>query len=107
MAEVKLTDQNFNEEVIKSDRLVLVDFWAEWCGPCRVMLPVIEELVKECEGEKVKIGKFNIDENQEIIAKYNIMSIPTFIFFKNGEVVKQLIGSQPKDKLKKIIEQNL
>jgi thioredoxin 1 len=107
MAEIELTDQNFEEEVLKSDQPVLVDFWAEWCGPCKIMLPVIEELVKDNEGKSVKIAKMNIDENQTTTQKYGVMSIPTFLFFKDGEVANQSIGAQSKDDLQKIIDENL
>lgn len=96
MSEVTLTDQNFNEEVLKSNQPVLVDFWAPWCGPCRIVGPIVEELAKEYEG-KIKVGKLNVDENQATAQKYGVMSIPTLAIFKNGEVLDQLIGAQPKE----------
>ncbi|MCX6742859.1 MAG: thioredoxin [Candidatus Parcubacteria bacterium] len=107
MPEIKLTAANFEEEVLKSDTLVLVDFWAEWCGPCKMMMPVLEELAKEFEGKPIKIAKCNVDENQELAQKYNIMSIPAFKIFKNGQVVEEWVGAQTleglKAKLEKII----
>lgn len=107
MSEINLTDQNFNDEVIKSKELVLVDFYANWCGPCQMMMPVIEELVKEYKDKPVKIGKVNVDESKELAHQYNIMSIPTIILFKDGRVITQLIGGQSKDKLKEVVEKNL
>lgn len=95
MPEVKLTDQNFEEEVLKSDQPVLVDFWAEWCGPCRMQGPIIEELAKDFEG-KVKIGKLEVDENPNMAQKHSVMSIPTIMLFKGGEVVWQSTGLQQK-----------
>ncbi|PIR55395.1 thioredoxin [Candidatus Peregrinibacteria bacterium CG10_big_fil_rev_8_21_14_0_10_36_19] len=92
------TDDNFEQEVLKSDIPVLVDFYAEWCGPCKMMAPAIEELAKEHEG-KWKIGKFNIDENPVHAEKYGIQSIPTIIYVKNGEVVDKTIGFQSKEAL--------
>lgn len=92
-------DQNFDAEVLKSDKVVLVDFWAPWCGPCKILGPIIEELSKEM-GEQVKIGKLNVDENSATAGKYAIMSIPTVMIFKNGMVVDQMLGVQSKDVLK-------
>ncbi len=99
MSESTFSDQNFEAEVLKSDQPVLVDFWAPWCGPCQAMGPVIEELAKEYEGKGIKIGKLNVDENSVTAQKYDIMSIPTLIFFKNGEKVAQMMGLQTKEKL--------
>jgi len=96
MSEIILTDQNFEEEVLKYDGPVLVDFWAPWCGPCRVVGPVVEEVAKDYEG-KAKVGKLNVDENQATAQKYGVMSIPTLGFFKGGEMVDQLVGAQPKE----------
>jgi thioredoxin 1 len=107
MAGIEINDNSFEEEVLKSDKLVLVDIWAEWCTPCKIMLPIMEELVKDNEGEAVKIVKMNIDENQATTQKYNVMSIPTFLFFKNGEVIKQSIGAQAKEELQQVIDENL
>jgi thioredoxin 1 len=92
---LEITNENFEKEVIESEIPVLVDFWAVWCGPCKMLTPTIDQLSSEYEG-KVKIGKVNVDENQEIAAKYGIMSIPTIMIFKNGQVVEQFIGVQPK-----------
>jgi len=93
-----LTDTNFNEEVLKSTVPVLVDFWAPWCGPCRAVGPVIEELAGEYEG-KAKIGKLNVDDNSDTSSKYGISSIPALKFFKQGKVVGELVGIQSKEKL--------
>lgn len=96
---MEFTDQNFEAEVIKSDKPVLVDFWAPWCGPCQVMGPIIEELSKEM-GDKVKIGKCDVDQNSETAQKYGIMSIPSLKIFKGGIVVKEFTGVQSKEALK-------
>lgn len=87
----ELTDANFNEVLLKSEKPVLVDFWAEWCGPCRMLSPVVEELSKEYEGKAV-IGKLNVDDNPAIAEKYGIMSIPTLLIFKNGKIVEKQVG---------------
>lgn len=96
--EIKLSTQNFEKEVLKSEKPVLVDFYADWCGPCNTMAPVIEELAKELEG-KVKVGKINVDENHDIAVEYNVMSIPTLIVFKNGKEEKRLVGLRNKEEL--------
>ena len=88
------TKENFNEEVLGSDVPVLVDFWASWCGPCKMLGPVIEEISEEADG--FKVGKINVDEQPELARKYNIMSIPTVVVFKNGEAVKSASGVRPK-----------
>ncbi len=93
------TDANFDAEVLKSDVPVMVDFWAPWCGPCRMMAPIIEELADEMEG-KVKVGKLNVDENANVAGQFGIMSIPTFLVFKNGMVAEQIVGGLTKDALK-------
>ncbi len=95
MSEVMLNDENFEKEVLQHKGAVMVDFWAPWCGPCRMLAPVVEELAKEYEG-KVKICKLNTDEGSMTSAKYHITSIPTVIFFKDGEVAGQTIGLQSK-----------
>ena len=100
---LEFTDTNFKTEVLDSDKLSVVDFWAEWCGPCRAIGPVIEELSKEYEG-KVKIGKVNVDHNPKISMDYGITSIPAILFIKNGEIVDKLVGAQPKSNFVKKIE---
>lgn len=97
-----LNDANFESEVLKSDLPVLVDFFAEWCGPCKMTGPIIEELAKELEG-KVKVVEVNVDQAQQISQKYNVMSVPTLILFKNGQVVKQMVGFRGKEDLIKEI----
>lgn len=98
MAELELTSDNFTEEVLQSETPVLIDFWAPWCGPCKMMAPVIEEVAKEMEG-KVKVGKVNVDDHGALAQQYNILSIPTFIVFKGGQVAEQFSGAMPKDTL--------
>lgn len=102
MADV--TDQNFQTEVIKSTIPVLVDFWAPWCGPCKIIGPVVEELAKEYEG-KVKVVKVNVDDNPDSAGQFNVMSIPTLMIFKGGEPVKTIIGAQPKESIKKAMDE--
>ncbi len=96
--ELKFTDENFETEVLKSELPVLVDFYADWCGPCKMMAPVIEELASEYAGT-VKVGKLNVDEAPAISSKYRVMSIPTLLFVKNGEVVDNITGAVPKAKV--------
>jgi thioredoxin 1 len=100
---MQFTDDNFEAEVIKSDKPVLVDFWAQWCGPCQMMGPIIEELAEDVK-DKYKIGKLNVDENRDTAARFGIMSIPTMIIFKNGQAVKQIVGAQSKENLKEEME---
>jgi thioredoxin 1 len=97
--EKQFTDNSFEAEVLKADKPVLVDFWAPWCGPCRMMSPVVEELADELEG-KVIVGKVNVDEHHTYAGKYGIMSIPTLLVFKSGEVVDQVTGVTDKEELK-------
>ncbi len=106
MADLVVSDQNFQQTVLNSDKPVLVDFWAPWCGPCRIVGPIIEELAKEY-GDKIVVGKLNVDENQQTASTYGVMSIPTLAFFKKGKVVKTLIGAQGKEVLKKAIDEIL
>jgi thioredoxin len=101
------TDANFQSDVLGSAVPVVVDFWAPWCGPCRVMGPIIEELANELDASKVKIGKLNVDENGQTAMQYGVMSIPTTIIFKDGKPADQVVGSMPKDALKARIEKHL
>lgn len=103
---ITLTDQNFEEEIKKQAVPILVDFWALWCGPCRMMEPIIEEVVKEFEG-KLVVGKLDVDANQQSAIKYQTLSIPTMIFFKNGVEAKRLVGYQDKATLVKNINEVL
>jgi thioredoxin 1 len=105
MSELTLNQDNFDTSVLQADQPVLVDFWAPWCGPCRAMSPIIEELAGEIEG--AIIGKVNVDENSEIAQRYNILSIPTFIIFKGGQVAEQFSGSLTKDQLRQRLEKHL
>ena len=99
----EVTDNNFQAEVLESEVPVLVDFWAPWCGPCRMVSPVVEEIAHE-RGDQLKVVKLNIDENQDTAILFNVMSIPTLILFRNGEVAKTVIGAYPKRKLEAELE---
>ena len=101
MAVIKLTKDNFDQEVMQSDKPVLVDFYADWCGPCKMMSPVVEEIAGEEEG--IKVCKINIDDEMAIAQRYGVMSIPTFIAFKNGEVAGKQVGAMPKSKLQELV----
>jgi thioredoxin 1 len=103
---IEITDSNFDEQVINSDVPVLVDFWAEWCGPCVALAPVVEELAEEYDG-KVKVGKLDVDKNSESAMKYGIRSIPAIFLFKNGEIVDKQIGNAPKSVLKQKMDAQL
>lgn len=102
MAVGKTTDASFDTDVLKSSEPVVVDFWAEWCGPCRMIAPALDE-ISGALGDKVKIVKLNVDENPNIAAKYGIMSIPTLLLFKNGEIADRQVGAAPKQKLQQWI----
>lgn len=101
-----VTDQSFEAEVIKSDKLVLVDFWAEWCGPCRALAPKLEEIGNEMSAQ-VKIAKINVDENQNYAQKFHVRSIPTMILFKGGQAVEQIVGNLPKESILGSIKKHL
>ncbi len=107
MSEKNFTNEDFNKEVLEETGVVLVDFWAPWCGPCRAMAPILSELTEEMDKKGVKIGKVNIDDYPMIAEKFGIMSIPAIFIFKSGKVVEKMIGLQDKDALKAKIEENL
>ncbi len=102
MAEINITNENFKQEVLSADKPVLVDFWATWCGPCKMLGPVIAEIADENEG-KIKVCKVNVDECPELASQYNIASIPTVVLFKDGQVADVSLGYTPKDQLLKMI----
>lgn len=104
MADIIITDQNFEAEVLKSEIPVFVDFWAPWCGPCKIVGPIIDELGNEYSG-KIKIGKLNVDDNPVVAGNFGVMSIPTMMIFRDGKPVKTTIGAQGKDALKSMIDQ--
>jgi thioredoxin 1 len=103
---LEFTDAAFKADVLDSDKLTVVDFWAEWCGPCRAIGPIIEDLSKEYAG-KIQVGKLNVDHNPEVSINYGITSIPAILFFKNGQMVDKLVGAQPKGNFVKKIEQHM
>jgi len=103
---VEVADSVFDKEVMESEVPVLVDFWAPWCGPCRALSPVIEEISNDYEGS-VKVGKVNVDENPQTTMKFRIISIPTLIVFKNGEVAEQIVGAVPKSEIEKVLNKAL
>jgi thioredoxin 1 len=103
---VQFTDANFEQEVLKSEKPVLVDFWAPWCGPCRAVGPVVEDLAEAYKG-RVKVGKINIDDNPKTATAYGVMSIPTLILFNKGDIMDKLIGLSPKDRLEGLIKKAL
>jgi thioredoxin len=99
---IELSDSNFETEVIKSETPVLVDFWAPWCGPCRAIAPIVEEISSSYQG-KLKVGKLNVDENQQTTMKFGIRSIPTLIVFKGGKAVEQIIGAVPRGEIERVV----
>ena len=103
MAELKITRENFENEVMKSNIPVLIDFWAHWCGPCRMMGPIIEQLADQYEG-KAKVGKVNVDEEGELSQAFGVMSIPTIVLVKDGKVVKQVVGARPKAEMEAMLQ---
>ena len=103
MAELKITRENFENEVMKSNIPVLIDFWAPWCGPCRMMGPIIEQLAEEYVG-KAKVGKVNVDEEGELSQAFGVMSIPTIVLVKDGKVVKQAVGARPKTEVEAMLQ---
>ena len=102
MSAILVNKNNFQEEVLNSDKPVLVDFWAPWCGPCRMVLPLVEEIAKE--NEHIKVCKINVDEQPELANRYGVMSIPTLMVFRDGELVKQNMGAMPKAKILEMVE---
>lgn len=103
MSEINLTSKNYDEEVVRSQIPVLIDFWATWCGPCRAMMPVIEKIANENEG-KIKVCKVNVDEESELASKFNVMSIPTFVAIKDGKVLGTSLGVQSKEEILQLFE---
>ncbi len=106
MSEIKVTKDNFESEVLKSDQVVLVDFWAVWCGPCKILGPIVSELASEHAG-KLTVAKINVDEEPELTQQYGIMSIPTMKFFKNGQIVGEIVGAAPKPAIEAELNKHL
>ncbi len=100
------TDANFDQEVLKSDKPVLVDFWAEWCAPCRIVAPTVEAIAEQY-ADRAKVGKLNVDDNQLVTSRYNIRGIPTLLLFKNGQIQEQVVGATSKDVILKLLEKHL
>lgn len=107
MLELNLNESNFDNEVLQSKVPVFVDFWAPWCGPCQMIGPIVEELAGEYNETKIKIKKVNVDESQILAGKYEVMSIPTFLMFKDGEMVDKIVGGVTKEKLKEFMDKHL
>ena len=103
MSVLKITKENYETEILKSDKLVLIDFYADWCGPCQMMSPIIDEIAEEV-GDKIKVGKINVDENQELAMEYEVMSIPTIIILQKGEVKNSLVGVREKEEIISCLE---
>jgi thioredoxin 1 len=103
---LEVTDASFDQDVLKADQPVLVDFWATWCGPCRAIAPIVEELAKEYQG-KVKIGKMDVDRNNATPMRYGVRGIPTLLVFKNGEVKEQIVGYVPKEQIQKALDKHV
>ena len=103
MSVLKITGDNFQEEVLKSDKTVLIDFYADWCGPCRMMSPIVNQIAEEMS-DKIKVGKVNVDENQELAMKYGVMSIPTIVIIENGKVKNTLVGVRDKNEIKEMLK---
>ena len=102
MSVVTITERNFEKEVLQSDKPVLLDFWATWCGPCRMLSPVVDQIAEE--NSAIKVGKVNVDDEQELAGRFNIMSIPTLLVFKNGQMVNQSVGVIPKERILQLVE---
>jgi len=103
---LEFSDENFEQEVLKSDKVVLVDFWATWCGPCRMIAPAVEAIADQY-ANRAKVGKLNVDQNLSVTSRYNIRGIPTLLLFKNGQIQEQLVGAASKDVIIKLIEKHL
>jgi thioredoxin len=103
---LEFTEQNFEQEVLKAEQLVLVDFWAEWCAPCRMISPAVDAIAKEFAG-RVKVGKLNVDENLSLTTRYNVRSIPTLLIFKAGQIQEQVMGATSRDSISKLLEKHL
>ncbi len=103
---LEVTDTNFDQEVLKSDQPVMIDFWAAWCGPCRALAPVVDEIAKQYEG-KIKVGKMDVDKNAATPSRYGVRGIPTLLIFKGGQVREQIVGFVPKETIEKALDKNL
>ncbi len=103
MGVLNVTGENYEKEVLKADKPVLIDFYADWCGPCKIMSPIVDEIAEEMDG-KVTVGKINVDENQDLAMEYQVMSIPTLVILKNGKVVKTFVGVTDKEEIKELLK---